>query len=160
MENRVYNKGEIIFRSGDAADCMFDIRWGRVGIFANYGTARQKQLAVLEGGEFFGEAGMIDRAPRSADAVALENGTSLTPITEDQLGALFQEKPAKVLMIMQQLSGHLRRLTRNYMDACAAAAGVAALEESGAADPAAEQEAQAKAEHYAQEGQDPFYAGA
>ncbi len=28
METRKFKKGDIIFRQGDAGDCMFDIRWG------------------------------------------------------------------------------------------------------------------------------------
>ena len=132
MNTKTYKRNEIIFRQGDTADSMFDITMGRVGIYLNYGTAEEKQLAILEGGEFFGEMGMIDHEPRSATAVALDRDTALMEITEDTLGELFQKNPAKVLMIMQQLSHNLRRLTNQYWKVCKAAADATACEAKGA----------------------------
>ena len=129
MKQTTYKKGEIIFRQGDAAESMYDILWGSVGIYLDYGTERQKLLTELDADAFFGEMGMIDHAPRSATAVALEKGTQLQEITEDKLGELFREKPAKVLMIMQQLSGRLRKLTKEYMEVCKTAADVEKIEE-------------------------------
>lgn len=129
MNTKEYKKGDVIFRQGDAADSMFVITWGTVGIYVDYGTERERKLTELEGGAFFGEMGMIDHAPRSATAVALEKYTQLQEITEDKLGELFKEQPAKVLAIMQQLSRRLRKLTNDYMGACKAAADAVELEE-------------------------------
>ena len=129
MEQKKYKKGEVIFRQGDAGDSMFDIYWGRVGVYSGYGTKQEKLLTVLESGDFLGEMGMIDHAPRSATAVALENGTKVTEITEEGLGELFRESPAKVIMIMQQLSARLRKLTNDYMEACKTASGLVKVEE-------------------------------
>jgi len=69
-EYKSYKKGEIIFKQGDPADCMYDIRWGSVGIYLNYGTSDEKMLAQLRGDDIFGEMGLVDEAPRSATAVA------------------------------------------------------------------------------------------
>ncbi len=143
---KTYQKGEIIFRQGDAGNCMYDIRWGSVGIYLDYGAKGEKKLAELSEDEFFGEMGMIDHAPRSATAVALENNTRLAEITEDDLGSLFRERPAKVLLIMQRFSAKLRKRTTQYMDACRTAAGIAAPE--GNSDLSAE-EVKARAAHYA-----------
>ena len=129
MDQMSYKKGDIIFRQGDSAETMFDILGGRVGIYLDYGTEREKKLAELKSSDFFGEMGLIDHAPRSATAVALENRTRVREITEDELGALFRERPAKVLLMMQQLSARLRALTDDYMDACRTAADVARMEE-------------------------------
>ena len=131
MTVTTYSKGDVIFRQGDKADSMFDILGGRIGIYLNYGAEDEKLLTELNSNAFFGEMGMIDHAPRSATAVALENRTKLQEITEDQLGDLFREQPGKVLEIMQQLSSRLRKLTNDYMDACKTAADVTTLEESG-----------------------------
>lgn len=139
MNKKTYKKGDIIFRQGDASDSMFDIQWGAVGIYVDYGTDKEQKLAELEGDAFFGEMGMIDHAPRSATAVVLRNHTVLQEITEDQLGELFRDKPAKVLDIMQHLSHRLRKLTGKYMEACKTAAGAVALEEKEVSAEAAEQ---------------------
>lgn len=129
MDMKTYNKGDIIFRQGDAGESMYDIRWGSVGIYLDYGTDKEKKLTELGTDAFFGEMGMIDHAPRSATAVALEKGTRLQEITEEQIGELFREKPAKVLMILQQLSGRLRKLTKDYVEACRTAADIEKIEE-------------------------------
>ena len=115
---QTYKKGQIIFNEGDNADCMYDIRWGSVGIYANYGTKQEKLLTKLSAEEFFGEMGLVDHEPRSATAVALEKDTRVEVINEECFGAFLQESPTKVLVIMQHMSHRLRNLTNDYMDAC------------------------------------------
>ena len=44
MNTKNYKKGEIIFRQGDAAETMYDILWGSVGIYLGYGTDEEKKL--------------------------------------------------------------------------------------------------------------------
>lgn len=131
METITLKKGEIIFREGDPSDCMYDMYWGSVGIYSGYGAPQQKLLTQISGEEFFGEMGMLDHTVRSATAVALEDGTMITKITEQELGELFQKNPARVLTLMQDLSRRLRKLTDKYMAACQTAAGLVGAEEAG-----------------------------
>lgn len=150
MNTYNYNKGDIIFRQGDAADSMYELLWGSVGIYLGYGTENEKRLTVLDGDTFFGEMGMIDHEPRSATAVALEDHTQLKELREDDLARYFRERPTKVLMIMQQLSERLRKLTVEYTNACRTAAGVMKLEEqSGKVAQKDREEVEAQVEHYA-----------
>ena len=151
MNTQIYNKGDIIFRQGDAGESMYDIRWGSVGIYLDYGTEKEKKLTELGTDAFFGEMGMIDHAPRSATAVALEKGTQLREITEEKLGELFRENPAKVLMIMQQLSKQLRKLTNKYMESCKTASNLVKMEEKAAMDEQQLAEIRARVAHYADE---------
>lgn len=111
-------KGEIIFAQGEASVDMYDVRWGTVGIYVNYGTKEEKLLAKLGSGECFGEMGMVEGCLRSATAVALEGGTQLERITAETFDAYFKERPAKVFSIMQNLSQRIRGLTRDYLEAC------------------------------------------
>ena len=50
----------------------------------------------------------------------LEDGTKVEVITAENFGTYFQEKPAKVLMIMQHMSQRIRGLTKDYLEACQA----------------------------------------
>ena len=118
--------GTVLFREGDQANCMFDIHWGKVGLYTGYGTDTQNLLAELLPNRFFGEMGMIDKEPRSATAVALEDDTALETIYPEDLEALFRENPPKVEMIMQNLSFRLRRLTDDYIRMCRELADAAA----------------------------------
>ncbi len=130
-EIETYKKGQVIFRQGDYEPCMYDIQGGRVGIYADYETSGQKFLVELKEEQFFGEMGLIDDCPRSATAVALENGTVIRRITEDTFQTYFEERPAKVLMVMEHLSRRLRELTDDYMKVCRTIAEGVQTEESG-----------------------------
>ena len=119
-EVNTFNKKEIIFKEGDMSNCMYDIHFGSVGIYAAYGTEKETLLTELRADDFFGEMGMIEGYPRSATAVALEDGTRVEVITAENFSSYFREKPAKVLMIMQHMSQRIRVLTKDYMEACQA----------------------------------------
>lgn len=116
-EQKTFKKGEVIFREGEFQMDMYDIRFGRVGVYKSYGTPEQKELAVLGEGDFFGEMGLVEARPRSATVVALEE-TIADVITQENFGVYFKEKPAKVLSIMQHMSSRIRELTNDYLEAC------------------------------------------
>ena len=113
-----YPKGTIIFREGEPGNCMYDIHFGRVGIYTGYGTPEENLLTELFANKFFGEMGMIDGEPRSATAVVMADDTTLETIYPEDLEELMEKNPLKVDMIMQHLSGRLRHLTADYADAC------------------------------------------
>lgn len=110
--------GTVICREGEVRSCMYDIHWGRVGIYTGYGTDKERKLTELYPNSFFGEAGMISGEPRSATAVALEDNTTVETILPEDLTELFEKNPAKVYMILQHVSARLRKLTEQYMNAC------------------------------------------
>ncbi|MBO5555570.1 MAG: cyclic nucleotide-binding domain-containing protein [Oscillospiraceae bacterium] len=118
MEVKTFRKGQVIFREGDPGDCMYDVYAGRIGVYVKYDTPEQKLLKEYYPDQYLGELGLLDHAPRSATAVALEDGTSVAAVTEEAFGEFFREKPAKVLMIMQQMSQNLRNRTNEYVDVC------------------------------------------
>lgn len=126
---KTFAKNEIIFHEGDTAHCLYDIHWGKVGIYANYGADTQSLLAELNPDEFFGEMGLLSHLPRSATAIALEDNTQVQLISEEVFSAYMQENPAKVLMIMMHLSSRIRTLTKDYMEVCRLAETAATTDE-------------------------------
>lgn len=113
-----YPAGTIVFKEGDPGDCMYDVHFGKVGIYTGYGTDDEKLITEVYPNRFFGEMGMIDNETRSATAVVLENETTLETIYSDDLADLIKKNPPKVNMIMMYLSNRLRTLTNDYIDAC------------------------------------------
>ena len=91
MELKTLKKGEVLFRAGDPGDCMYEVYTGTVGVYSHYGTSEEKLLKKYYPDEYFGEMGLIDHAPRSAAAVALDNSTTVGLITEEGFGEFFEE---------------------------------------------------------------------
>ena len=116
---KVYN-GAPIFKEGDREPVMYHINSGKVGIYYHYGKPDEKRLAVLSADDpnpYFGEMGLIDRAVRSATAVALEE-CRLGEITSDTLRFYLKKHPELVTEMLSRMSGRVRTLTDNYMEAC------------------------------------------
>ena len=113
-----YRMNTVIFRQGDDGDCMYYIQLGSVGIYTDYGTDKEKQLVLLEEDAFFGEMGLIEKLPRSATAVVVEDDTVLRKITEEELEDLFKTSPSLIVRCIEHLSRRLRRLTKDYLEAC------------------------------------------
>lgn len=119
-EVKVYRRGDVIFNEGDAADCMYDILSGRVGIYTNCENGCRKPLTVLKSNLFFGEMGMVGGTRRSATAMALENYTRVERITMKDFAGLIEKSPGKMLQILRHLSHRLRELTVDYLKVCRA----------------------------------------
>jgi len=109
-----YSKGKLIYLQGEPGRCIYAIHWGKVGIYSGYGTADEKLLNELFPGQFFGESSLILHADRTATAVALEDGTTLEPIFEEDLKDLFENNPGKLDMIIKSVVYRLRTLTNEY----------------------------------------------
>ena len=117
METKTFRKGSVIFRAGDPGDCMYEVYTGKVAVFTDYGTEKQKRLTEYYQDQYFGEMGLLDRMPRSATALAVED-TTLGVVTEENFDAFYRENPGRVLMVMQQISQNLRKRTIEYMEVC------------------------------------------
>ena len=124
MNTRAFAKDEIIFRQGEVSRVMYDVCSGSVGIYTDYDTDNKTQLTVLKAGDFLGEMGMIEAYPRSATAVALEDGTELKEIGESEFSDFFRGQPERLLAIMRQLSQRLRDRTADYEAACTVLEGL------------------------------------
>ena len=48
----------------------------------------------------------------------MEGETTVAQVTEEKFGEFFEKNPAKVLVVMQQMSQNLRTRTRDYMEVC------------------------------------------
>ena len=131
MEKKTFKQNDVIFRQGDAADCMYAVRSGAVGVYLDFGGPGELKLTELHTGQYIGEMGLLDSAPRSATAVALSDDTTLDVITEQGFQAAFDENPEQFINMLQQMSSRLRRVTRDYAEACRTVADVVEAEKAG-----------------------------
>ncbi len=99
---------------------MYHINSGKVGIYYHYGKPDEKRLTVISADDpnpYFGEMGLIDSSARSATAVALEE-CQLGQINEDSLHFYLEKHPELVTEMLRRMSGRVRTLTDDYMEAC------------------------------------------
>ena len=120
MKTVGFSAGEVIFREGDAALAMYVIQKGSVGVWLDYDTEEKQQLSVLKEQQLLGEMGLIEACPRSATAVALEDGTVLEEISEEEFYEFFEKQPEHLLEMLRQLSARIRANTQQYQSACLA----------------------------------------
>jgi len=118
MRTEKISGGAVIFRQGDASDCMYEIRSGRVGIYLDYGGPNELKLTEQTPGQTFGEMGLLDDAPRSATAVSLEDDTVLICVTEEDFSDYVAQQSERMLYLLQQMQDRLRRNLRDYEAAC------------------------------------------
>jgi diguanylate cyclase len=104
---RRFQVGEAIFREGAAPDCAYLIDEGRVEIWVEQ-RGERLTLAYLGPGEILGEMAVIDRAPRSASALAITEVTA-TEIRADQLRERLDEADPILRALLIGLLSRYRR---------------------------------------------------
>ncbi len=100
--------GQKIFSEGDEGGKMYIIQSGRIELFLLDRDNERVTLGVLATGDLFGEFSLLDNAPRSASAKALEN-THLLVVDRNDLVSLVTAHPHAALDIMQILSSYVRQ---------------------------------------------------
>jgi len=91
---------------GEPAHEMFLLRKGRVAIQLGGETIEE-----IASGGIFGEMALIDHAPRSAAAVALED-SEIIPIDERLFFILVQDAPYFALDVMRVLTDRIRNMNQ------------------------------------------------
>jgi CRP-like cAMP-binding protein len=100
--------GHDIFRQGQPADSLFYIRQGKVKISVISEQGKEAIVAVLDGGEFFGEGCLAGQPLRMATAVALSDCT-LDKIEKLLMGRMLHEKhDVAELFVKHLLSRNIR----------------------------------------------------
>ena len=108
---RRYRKHETIFHQGDPGDSLYIIESGSVKIvLPSPGGEEGAIIATLGRGDFFGELALLDGAPDSATAVAIEPTESLV-LRRDRFDELVENEPQLRRALFSALVTELRRLT-------------------------------------------------
>jgi CRP-like cAMP-binding protein len=103
---RIYARGAVLFRQGDAGEEIFVLRAGRVKVCARRASG-EVILAVLDTGSLLGELSAVDGAPRSATLVALER-VEVDVATCAEFALLLEEHPRIATELLRLVAGRLR----------------------------------------------------
>ncbi len=100
--------GETIIREQEPGASMFIIQTGQVEIFRRH-AGKEKQIAVLGPGDFFGEMSVLEEIPRTASARALQD-SQLLQIDATTFDQVLHQNPEIAVRMMRRLSRRLRTM--------------------------------------------------
>jgi CRP-like cAMP-binding protein len=115
LRARRFRRGEVLFHEGDPGDALFVVTSGAVKVVVPSEEGEEAILVTLRRGDFLGELALLDGAPRSASAIALEPTEALT-LPREQFRDLVASEPAIRDALLAALSGELRRLTTHVAE--------------------------------------------
>lgn len=118
MELQKFAKGTRIVEQDHEGGPLFILLAGQVGVLRKSpkDPGKERFLAVIGVGESIGEMALVDRGPRSATVVALED-TETLELTPDQYQAMRESNPKlaikMALGIFRLLSHRLRQINKS-----------------------------------------------
>lgn len=112
LRARRFRRGEVVFHQGDPGDALFIVLSGAIKISLPGETGDEAIIATVQPGDFFGELALLDGAPRSASATALESTETLV-LPRARFSELVASEPAVRDALLAALAAELRRLTRH-----------------------------------------------
>lgn len=115
-EVRHYERNEVIFEEGDAAEELYVVQSGQVAIATQSVDGRESVVAVLEPPSLFGELPLFDSGLRSADARALQ-ATDIVAVRYEHVRAVLEERPQLLWGIVRLLAQRLRAVDEALADA-------------------------------------------
>ena len=110
LRRRRFRRNEVIFHQGDPGDALHIVAAGAVKILLPSAEGDEAIIATLRPGDFFGELALLDGAPRSATAAALENSDTLV-LPRDVFMGLLDTLPGLRDALLAGVAHELRRLT-------------------------------------------------
>jgi CRP/FNR family transcriptional regulator/CRP/FNR family cyclic AMP-dependent transcriptional regulator len=116
LRPRRFRRGETIFHIDDPGDALFIVASGRVKItIPSEDGSDPAILTTIEPGGFFGELAMLDGAPRSATAVALDT-VETHVLRREAFDRLVDSEPVLRRELLAALATEIRRLTAQVED--------------------------------------------
>jgi CRP/FNR family transcriptional regulator, cyclic AMP receptor protein len=109
-------KGDLLFAEGEESSELYVVQDGRIAISTRSSDGRESMVAVMENGGLFGEMGLFDGGPRSAEARALVDST-LIEVGFDDVRAAIQQRPEVLWVIVRLLAQRIRATDEALADA-------------------------------------------
>ena len=111
---RSYERGEVVFREGDAGDTCYVVKSGSVSVMREHQDGRVIALAELRAGQMFGELAMFDQETRSATVETLEPTTTVALLARD-FQRILRTHPEIAVKLLAALANRLRRANERLL---------------------------------------------
>jgi CRP/FNR family transcriptional regulator, cyclic AMP receptor protein len=110
-----FDKDQIVFAQGDAADTVFYLQQGRIKIVVISEQGKEAVVGILGPGQFFGEGCMNGHSVRIATATAME-ACLVTAITKQAMLATLHSQPKFSELFMAYLLTRNSRIEEDLID--------------------------------------------
>jgi CRP/FNR family cyclic AMP-dependent transcriptional regulator len=110
MVRRRFRRGEVIFHESDPGDSLHVVVEGRVKITRESTEGEEAIVVVLAPGDTFGELVLLDGAPRSATATAMDPTETMT-LPRSSFAALVDGESPFRWRVLAGVAQRVRRLT-------------------------------------------------
>ena len=88
-----YNDGDVVFSQGDEADAFYLVRYGFVKVSHKEDYQRERILAYLKEGNYFGEMGLLEEGEKRMATVSAINRSELIRISKEDFNMLTETFP-------------------------------------------------------------------
>jgi CRP/FNR family transcriptional regulator, cyclic AMP receptor protein len=110
-----YRKGQIVFSQGQVADAVFYIQQGKVKLTVVSEQGKEAVVAILEAGQFFGEACLNGHPLRIATTRAVDESV-VTRLEKATMLATIHNEPAFSELFMAYLLSRSSRIEEDLID--------------------------------------------
>ncbi len=105
---KTFEKGELIYLSGDTGDKLYVIHRGKVKITRLSDAGKEQVIRVLGPGEFMGELSLFSASYLTDNAETLEK-TNVCIIAAEKIKELMKKYPTIAFKVMEELSERLEK---------------------------------------------------
>jgi CRP/FNR family cyclic AMP-dependent transcriptional regulator len=110
MRPRHFGRNEVIFHRDDPAQHVYLIASGTVKITVEEEDGQEVVIALMRGGDVFGDLALFDEGPRSATITAMTETMTFTLANKDFMDVL-QHNTAAMRQLLALLARRIRRST-------------------------------------------------
>lgn len=103
--------GHTLFRQGSAADSMYLVVAGSLGVYIHGPTHERQLIALVEAGETIGEMALLSGTPRSATVIAIRD-CELLRLSKTRFDLLQKREPEMMTGLNRILVHRLRQVAR------------------------------------------------
>lgn len=108
-------RGEFIYMPGDRADHVFILKQGRVKLSVLSESGKEIAIDIIQPGEIFGEFALVDEAPRSNMAQALDD-VLVWVFAKHDFTHLIASQPKLALSYIRLVGDRRRRMEKKLSD--------------------------------------------
>jgi CRP/FNR family transcriptional regulator, cyclic AMP receptor protein len=110
-----FDKNQVVFTQGEAADTVFYIQKGRIKVLVVSEQGKEAVVGILEPGQFFGEGCLNGHPLRISTTVALEE-CLITSITKGAMLSAVKREPKFSELFMTYLLSRNSRIEEDLID--------------------------------------------